>query len=171
MQNVELKAELRDLELARTICHALRAIEGGLLEQVDTYYRIGTGRLKRRQIKGGSTQWIYYERPDRLDAKISHVQIYTEEEAQARFGNEPLIEWVVVRKKRELFLVENVRIHLDEVEGLGCFLEFEALVTPAHGVGMCHDILEFLRKEFSPVLGEAISVGYSDLLSGEDAAA
>lgn len=167
MQNVEFKAELRDAGLARAICTAIGAMHAGVMEQIDTYYRIGSGRLKKRQINpasGGLTQWIFYERPDRIDARISRVQIYTEEEAMQRFGNEPLVEWVVVRKKRELFLLENVRIHLDEVEGLGSYLEFEALVTPAHTVGLCHDEIAHLRAEFGPALGEAISGGYSDLV-------
>ena len=33
----------------------------------------------------------------------------------------------VVRKRREIFLVDNVRIHLDEVDGLGTFVELEAV--------------------------------------------
>ncbi|MBW2245561.1 MAG: CYTH domain-containing protein [Deltaproteobacteria bacterium] len=33
----------------------------------------------------------------------------------------------VVRKEREIALVGNVRIHLDRVEGLGTFLELEAV--------------------------------------------
>jgi len=36
----------------------------------------------------------------------------------------------VVEKRREIFLVDNVRIHLDEVVGLGPFLEFEAVLGP-----------------------------------------
>jgi adenylate cyclase, class 2 len=34
---------------------------------------------------------------------------------------------VVVAKKRSLFLWNEVRIHLDEVKGLGNFIEFEAV--------------------------------------------
>ena len=36
-----------------------------------------------------------------------------------------------VRKRRELFLWHNVRIHLDDVAGLGTFIEFEAVISAA----------------------------------------
>jgi predicted adenylyl cyclase CyaB len=34
----------------------------------------------------------------------------------------------VVRKQREVWMYENVRIHLDRVEQLGTFIEFEAVM-------------------------------------------
>jgi predicted adenylyl cyclase CyaB len=34
----------------------------------------------------------------------------------------------IVEKKREIYLYENVRIHLDDVKNLGSFLEFEAVL-------------------------------------------
>ena len=40
----------------------------------------------------------------------------------------------VVRKTREIFLVGNVRVHLDEVEGLGSFVELEAVFDGSPGV-------------------------------------
>jgi len=72
---------------------------------------------------------------------------------------------VVVVKRRRLFIWENVRIHLDDVEGLGTFIELEALVGPglndrdeaARKVGR-------LRSELEISDDALVAVGYSDLL-------
>src|SRR5262245_38130157 len=99
MQNVEYKAELKDLPLARTILAALGATPVGTLEQTDTYYRMTgprrgggswPGRLKRRETEGEPTEWIAYEREDRARAKISRFKIYTEAEAKERFPQSAL---------------------------------------------------------------------------------
>lgn len=165
MHNVEFKAELRDIVLARSICRQIRATEVVTMEQIDTYYRIPAGRLKRRECPGEPTEYIFYDRADRAQPKLSHFTIYTESQAQQRFGLSPLPVWIVVKKVRELFMHGNVRIHLDTVENLGCFLEFEALVSTSFNVAKAHAALNELRQTFAPVLGEPIGCGYSDILS------
>ena len=65
---------------------------------------------------------------------------------------------------RDLWLLDNVRIHLDVVEDLGSFVEFEAMISPQIDVEHCHQALAALRESFEPVLGEAIAVSYCDLL-------
>ncbi|MEC9373926.1 MAG: class IV adenylate cyclase [Planctomycetota bacterium] len=169
MQNVEFKAELRDLEVARAVCRSIGALHVATLDQSDTYYRIGDGRLKRRTTEGEPTEWIFYNRDDLARARISNYRIYTEEEALAHFGTAPLPVWVVVRKRRELWMTGAVRIHLDSVEDLGDFLEFEALVSRRQNVARCHEQIKRLRTAFAPVLGEPISRSYSDLLAAEAA--
>lgn len=167
MQNVEFKAELRDLPLARSICKALKATWVGELQQTDTYFRVASGRLKKRETVGEETEFIFYDRANRIRPKISQFTIYSEQHALERFGTAPLPIWLVVKKKRDLWIHGNVRIHLDQVEGLGNFLEFEALVSKDNNVPKCHDAIAELRTAFHPVLGEAIDRGYSDLLAAE----
>lgn len=167
MQNVEFKAELRDLPLARSICKALKATWVGELQQTDTYFRVASGRLKKRETVGEETEFIFYDRANRIRPKISQFTIYSEQHALERFGTSPLPIWLVVKKKRELWLHRNVRIHLDQVEGLGNFIEFEALVSKEHNVPKCHESIGELRTALLPVLGEAIDRGYSDLLAAE----
>jgi predicted adenylyl cyclase CyaB len=73
----------------------------------------------------------------------------------------------VVRKKREIYFIRNVKFHIDEVEGLGNFAEIEASDLYA-------DISkEELQKQCNFYLVELkineedlISVSYSDLLFG-----
>jgi adenylate cyclase class IV len=167
MHNVEFKAELRDLALAKTVCSALNATFIGTLEQTDTYYRIPSGRLKKRECVGEPMEFIFYDRANRTRPKLSHFTIYSEQQAAERFGLQPLPIWVVVRKTRDLYMLGSVRIHLDRVEGLGNFLEFEALVSTSQNIARCHEVIAELREAFGPVLGEPIACGYSDLLARE----
>lgn len=168
VQNLEFKAELRDLSLARTIVVRLGAVHAGTFEQTDTYYRVPSGRLKKRETVGEPTEFIFYNRPDRLAPKISQFTIYSEPQAVERFGTTPLPVWVAVRKVRELYLLANVRIHLDQVSRLGTFIEFEAMVANAVTVEQCQKQLADLRAALAPTLGEPIGCGYSDLLAREE---
>lgn len=175
MQNLEIKLECRDPGLARAICVSYGATFIGVLDQTDTYSRLPQGRLKKRECPGEPTEFIFYERADAARPRMSRFTIYSEREAETRFGRNPLPVWVVVKKRRELFIAGNVRIHLDSVEGLGDFVEFEALVSGDHSAAKCHAAIAALREALAPVLGEPISLGYSDLLArgtdgGESAA-
>lgn len=165
MRNVEFKAELRDIALARTIARALGAAPVVSVQQTDTYFRIPEGRLKKRETPDEATEWIFYDRPDRAAAKVSRYVIYTEAEALERFGRYPLPVRVVVRKMREVYLLDTVRIHLDYVEGLGEFIEFEALLTRGHGVGEGRAKIAAMRRDFAPAMGEPVARGYADLMA------
>ncbi len=167
MQNIEYKTELRNPEIAPSICEALGARFIIELEQTDTYFRVPHGRLKKREAPGEPTEFIQYERKDSTLPKLSHFTIYSEEMAIERFGTQPLPIWVIVKKKRKVYMLANVRIHIDQVEGLGSFLELEALVSREFNVVKCHEALNKLIKEFRPTLGEPIATGYADLIAAE----
>jgi adenylate cyclase class IV len=165
MQNVEFKAELMDIGLARSICRAIGAHPVARLEQTDIYYRLPDARLKKRETEGEPTEWILYERPSQVGAKLSTFHIYSEDEAAERFGELPRRPWVTVRKSRELWMLGYTRIHLDEVESLGMFVEFEALICARQKKPDAQQAVLELRKRFMPALGEPVSVGYSDLVA------
>jgi adenylate cyclase class IV len=179
MQNVEYKAELRDIALARTIAAGIGAIHAEILRHTDTYFRVPDAKLKKRESVGHPTEWVFYSRPGQSRAKLSNFTLYSEHQARERFGAAELPVWVVVKKVRELWSWEGVRIHLDTVDGLAhmpnedgtrgpaTFIEFEALVTPERSLAKAHEQVEFLRKSFLPAAGEPLSVGYAELLSQE----
>jgi adenylate cyclase class IV len=167
MRNVEFKAEIRDLEAARLTCEVVGAVRAGTLVQVDTYFRTPDGRLKRRETEGQPPEWIFYQRPDQPGPRLSRYTLLTDGQARVRFGSGTLQAWKVVRKRREPWLLDSARsqtrIHLDEVEGLGTFLEIEALVTPGRDLPeACVEVLR-LRGAFSPLLGEPIAGSYGEL--------
>lgn len=163
MQNIEFKAELRNVEAARQQCRLLGAECEGRFKQRDTYFRMADGRLKKRETEGRSVQWVYYHRPDRVSPRMSNYTILTDTQAKRRWGTRSLRPWLVVEKTREVWTLGDVRIHIDEVTELGNFLEFEALVSRRFNVKTCHEAIARLRESFAPLLGEPISVSYSDL--------
>ncbi len=164
MQNVEFKCELRDLVVAQSQCKQMNAHAIGSIQQVDTYYKMPDGRLKCRIIDDEAEEWIFYNRPDRLTPKISQFLILSKQQAQARWGTINLKKWVTVSKKRDVFLIENTRIHLDDVDNLGTFIEFEALVSPRYNVRVCHELIAEYRQLFAPILGEVIASSYCDMI-------
>ena len=168
MHNVEFKAELRDYDLAKSICSAIGATEAEVLEQTDTYYKVPSGRLKKREQTGEVTEYIFYDRANKAEARLSHYVIYDEPTARQRFATDSLPVLVVVRKSRLLYLTGNVRIHLDRVDGLGDYLEIEAIVSRAHNVRDCHEKVHELKSKLQPALGEMLSVSYSDMLLSEN---
>jgi adenylate cyclase class IV len=167
MQNVEFKAELRDFALARTICGSIGAELVSNLRQTDTYFRVPDAKLKKREVPGRPTEYIFYSRPNRSRPKLSNYTLYTESQAMDRFGASPLPVWVVVKKSRDLYMYKGVRVHLDQVEGLGGFIEFEAIVSPANNLAACHNLVDELRRAFGPAMGEPIACGYAELLAAE----
>lgn len=167
MRNVEFKAELRDVEAARRQCAVLGAQRIGFLRQTDEYFRLAEGRLKRRTAPDEPVEWIKYERPDEVSPRTSQYEILTEDQARRRWGTESLRPWLTVIKTRELWMLDGVRIHLDEVQRLGNFIEFEAIVSQNHPLETCRRIIGSLRASFGPLLGEPIGASYSDLMQQE----
>jgi homotetrameric cytidine deaminase len=74
---------------------------------------------------------------------------------------------VTVTKRRRLLLWEGVRIHLDEVDGLGSFLEFEAVAEEGSDLSAEHEKVERLRAELDVKQANLVARSYSDLLLGE----
>ncbi|MEM9064642.1 MAG: class IV adenylate cyclase [Planctomycetota bacterium] len=164
MKNVEFKAELRDAKLAADILRTIGATHIATLEQTDTYYNVASGRLKRRECVGEPTEYIRYERPDAAEPRISEFTIYSENEAIAQFGTRPLPVRAVVKKTRELWMHGPVRVHLDDVERLGRFLEFEALLGRGCAESRGRELVTMLRDKLAPVIGEPVSRGYADMI-------
>ena len=170
MQNIEFKAELRDPDAARCQCEVLGATQVGVLRQTDTYYKLADGRLKKREAPGEPIEWIYYHRNDSVKPRMSNYSILTDDQARRRWGTKTLRQWLVVVKKRQLWMIDNVRIHLDEVDELGKFIEFEAIVSKNRDVKECHLAVNHLREVFGPVMGEPVSPSYCDLMAQVESA-
>jgi homotetrameric cytidine deaminase len=71
---------------------------------------------------------------------------------------------VTVVKQRRLLLWEGVRIHFDEVEGLGSYLEFEAVADPESDLTTEREKVERLREELAIEDKDLVATSYSDLL-------
>lgn len=130
MRNIELKCRCEDLDEVRQRALGLGAQEAGLLEQTDLLFRAPNGRLKLRLFGDGTGELIAYQRPDLPGARGSDYEIHsTTDPASLRRVLEAAFELEgVVRKQRRLLLVRHTRIHLDQVEQLGSFVELETVL-------------------------------------------
>jgi homotetrameric cytidine deaminase len=131
-RNVELKALDPDPEATLARALAAGAEDHGTIEQRDTYFAAAHGRLKLREEEPGGATLIAYRRPDAAAARVSSYRLVPVPDPAAL--RSALAETCGVRvevvKRRRLLLWETVRIHLDEVEGLGRFVELEAVAAP-----------------------------------------
>lgn len=164
-RNVEAKVRLRDFAGTRRRIEGLGAENRGILRQVDTYFPAAGGRLKLREQTPGRAELIVYVRPNVPELRTSSYQI-------CPISNGAELKSVLVSalglqrrvaKTRSLYLLGRTRIHLDEVEGLGSFLELEVVLEPGEfeevGVREAEDLLRRLGLEMEP----RIPGSYADL--------
>ncbi len=168
-RNVELKARDHDPAGSLAVCRSLDAADHGVLVQSDTYFEVAEGRLKLRRQDGDAAHLVAYRRSDDPDQRASHYWIAavadagdTEAALAAALGVS-----VVVAKERRLFVWESVRIHLDRVDGLGSFLEIEAVAAAGSDLAAEDAKVRALREAFGIRDEDLIGQSYSDLLSDE----
>jgi adenylate cyclase, class 2 len=164
--NIEIKARCSNAEAVRNYLVQNKADYKGTDFQTDTYFAVANGRLKLRE-GNIENNLIYYERSNESGPKSSHFQLVKVEDAE---GLKAALEKAtgikqVVKKKREIYYIGNVKFHIDEVEGLGHFMEIEAgnvLInkTKEELQQQCN----FYLKEFGIKEEDFIAVSYSDML-------
>ncbi len=150
MRNIEIKARVEDLSAVAGRAAALADTAPEIIEQEDTYFHCPEGRLKLRRFTEETGELIFYERPDASGPRESrYVRSPTAAAATLRTALERAFGIRgVVRKTRTLYLVGATRIHLDEVEDLGSFVEIEVALEPgqgeAAGAAVARDIMDKL---------------------------
>jgi predicted adenylyl cyclase CyaB len=166
-RNIELKARYADLAAARQIALDLGCTHGGVEEQTDTYFAVADGRLKLREIAGGDARLVEYRRANANEARASDytlTQVADPVDLKKRLAVEHGI-CGIVRKRREIFFYDNVRIHLDEVEGLSTFIEFEAVLGDGVDDARGGEQVAFLRSAFGIGADALIGTSYRDLIA------
>jgi predicted adenylyl cyclase CyaB len=129
-RNIEIKARVGDLAEVEARARVI-ATEGPVdVAQDDTFFACARGRLKLRQFSDGRGELIHYFRADDTGPKISDYLIspIAEPELLRESLSRALGTVARVRKRRRIYLVDRTRIHLDEVEGLGVFVELEVVL-------------------------------------------
>jgi adenylate cyclase class IV len=162
-RNLELKARCSSLPGAREVARALPASFAGTLLQTDTYFVVPHGRCKLREFGDGKAELICYHRDESgLERWSDYTRVPVSEPVTLRRAlSQALGELVTVRKRRDLFLIESARIHIDEVEGLGGFIEFE--VTGGEEAER-NALMGKLRGSFQIREEDCFQGSYADLL-------
>ncbi|MDZ7373975.1 MAG: class IV adenylate cyclase [candidate division KSB1 bacterium] len=164
--NVEVKLRVADLRPVLERARAAGASFQWQRRQEDVFFAVPRGRLKLRREEGSVPHLVAYFREDRPEARESRYVIVPCPEAellQAALESTVGIA-AVVRKKRTLLTWRTVRIHLDEVEGLGPFVELEAVVSGREGAEEGRRELESLLEKLDLLRAERLPCAYVDLL-------
>ncbi len=164
--NIEFKAKcnnIEDLELKLKTLHPLFIGEDN---QKDTYYNVATGRLKLRE---GNIEnaLIWYERSDFAGTKQSDIILYKHAPDDALKSILEKLHGikVIVDKKRKIYFVENVKFHFDRVEGLGTFVEVEAIDNDdSIGIETLREQCDYYTNFFDITKDDFMEVSYSDML-------
>ena len=168
-QNIEIKAHLHDVARAHRLARDLSERPAERFRQRDVFFYTRCGRLKLRWQGDGPAYLVYYERADQSGPRPS---VYFVAETQDAASLEQALSAALgvrgeVRKQRTLYTVGSTRIHLDEVQGLGHFVELEAVLgpqqTPADAQAMVSALMDHLGISDS----DLIEVAYIDLLERE----
>ena len=167
-KNVEIKAAVDDLSAVQRVVETI-ADQGPIeLHQTDTFFRCTTGRLKVRELNGASAELIYYQRSDEAGPRESvfFVLPVSEPETTKQILNASNGSLGVVKKRRLLYLIGQTRVHLDQVEGLGHFVELEVVLQGNQSTDQGVDIANGLMEALNIHEGQLVETAYFDLLQG-----
>jgi adenylate cyclase class 2 len=169
LKNIELKARCGDLAAAVASIQTLSLIDTGVQHQIDTYFHVPHGRLKLREIVGVRAELIWYDRSNQAISRKSEYRLTPVShpaELKASLAAAMGVRGEVV-KHRHVLLWHNVRIHLDDVQSLGTFIEFEAVMTAGEDESTAHARLKQLCEMMKIALVDYLDKSYSDLLGLE----
>lgn len=164
--NIEIKARCADQESIRSILRERSAEYKGLDHQIDTYFKASNGRLKLRE-GNIENHLIFYARENKAGPKQSDIILFKNNPGSSLKSilERSLGVLMVVDKKREIYFIDNVKFHIDSVEGLGSFIEIEAIdsdgtISRETLLKQCSDYLKLFGVEEK----DLVPVSYSDML-------
>jgi predicted adenylyl cyclase CyaB len=169
--NIEIKAHMQELAAVEAIAARLSGRGPEIMHQLDIFFQRGPARLKLRILGPDRGELIQYERPNRPEARASHYAI-------ARTTDPYVLRDILARtlgivgtvqKERRVFLIEQTRVHLDRVEGLGNFLELEVVLRSGQSEAKGQEIIKGLLRQFGIEPGQIVAEAYIDLLSSQSA--
>lgn len=167
-RNIEIKAQVGDLGEIEARARALADRGPFDLVQDDTFFACANGRLKLRELAPDRGEVIFYQRPDVAGPKLC---VYTRSTTQApalmraTLGG-ALGEIGRVRKRRRLYLAGPTRIHLDQVDGLGSYVELEVVLDDSQPAAEGEAIARRLLSQLGIDPASLVEGAYVDLLRG-----
>ncbi len=163
--NIEIKARAHRFEEIKSRAEKLSDRPVQVIPQEDTFFNTPQGRLKLR-ILNEHAELIYYTRPDQEGPKRSdyHITRSNDPENLKRVLDLAYGIRGVVKKTRYLYLIGQTRVHLDDVQGLGQFMELEVVMQEGQSDMEGQTIAENLMSALGVERGDLIDGAYMDLL-------
>jgi predicted adenylyl cyclase CyaB len=165
--NIEIKAYCSNPEQAENYLLQEGARFAGLDTQEDIYFHVPEGRLKLR--RGPiENNLIFYRRTNQEGPKASEFILHPVQDSSSlqTLLTQALGVKVIVRKNRKIFYLHHTKFHIDEVPGLGHFVEIE--VSNLHHPHLEETQMQNDCREYMSALGikeeDLVAVSYSDML-------
>ena len=157
-RNIEIKARARDFDAQLQLAQVLADGPATSLLQTDTFFNSSSGRLKLREFPDQDAHLIYYERADDTGPALSEYYIsHTPNAPELKHTLDATLGVLAVIKKQRLVLMSGrTRLHFDQVQGLGHFIELEVVLG-------AEDSVEHGKREVSALM-LALNIESTDLL-------
>jgi predicted adenylyl cyclase CyaB len=170
--NIEIKARIRDFDRLRQRAEQLSDVPLQIIDQEDTFFNTEKGRLKLRVLAPDRAQLIYYTRPDQEGPKRSDYHIFETPDPENLKRVLELAYGIrgVVKKTRYLYLVGQTRVHVDDVEGLGQFMELEVVMQAGQSDAEGQVIAEGLMTSLGVERSDLLEGAYMDLIAQSESA-
>lgn len=165
-----MKATDPDPSASFKTCRALGAEDRGTIAQRDTYFEVARGGLKLREEQPGRPHLIQFERanePQQRESRYRIIEVSDGEALRTALAATVGIRGTVV-KHRRLLLWQSVRIHLDQVERLGTFIELEAVAPSDSDLTHEYRLVAELRDALGITDDRLIALGYAEQLLRTD---
>lgn len=165
--NLEIKAMAGELSHLRSRAESISDTPAQVILQEDVFFPVPSGRLKLRLLSPDQGELIYYQRADEVGPKESTYTISRTNDPDSLKEILTLAYGVrgVVRKRRQLFIAGQTRIHLDEVDGLGQFVELEFVLHEGQAQAEGLAALAAIMEELGIAKEHLIRGAYIDLLT------
>ncbi len=164
--NIEIKARVPEFAAFQRRAASLSDTPEEIIPQKDIFFHTPQGRLKLRILNADAAQLVYYTRGDTAGPKRSEYLIHEIKEPRAlkKLLGRALGVRGIVRKTRHLFRVGQTRVHLDEVDGLGTFVELEVVLRQGQSDAEGQAIAEALMAKLGIKAGDLLEGAYMDLI-------
>ncbi|XP_003485277.1 uncharacterized protein LOC100747037 [Bombus impatiens] len=174
MRNIEIKAKIDDpdLKISRVVQLTKQNSIVKVMKQYDTFFKVKEGgRLKLRKFQDDSGELIYYRRSNKFGPKLcDYEKVTLNKSACSHVGNILSASngrLGIVKKTRKLYMIGQTRVHIDDVEGLGTFLELEVVLTDEQDIESGEKIAQDLMSKLGIKHEDLIANAYIDLLLNE----
>jgi len=163
--NLELKTRVASLAAVREQLGSMGAILQGTERQDDRYFPVPNGRLKLRVSTMDGAHLVAYLRPEDGRFRTSRFQRLPVPDPEALAGTlaAMLGSGRRVVKLREVWWWRDVRVHLDDVEGRGTFVELEARVDRIGDPEAAAERLDHLCRTLALSASEALGGSYGEM--------
>jgi predicted adenylyl cyclase CyaB len=164
--NIEIKAVVHDFDGLQLKTEQLSDTPCQVIPQEDTFFICPHGRIKLRELAQNHGQLVYYLRQDVTGPKHSEYKIFeTDNPASLKLLlSEAFGVRGVVSKIRYLYMLGQTRIHLDDVKGLGTFMELEVVLRPGQTDAEGQEIANELMQKLGIHNSDLLDTAYIDMM-------